>query len=64
MKKKSKGFTAQGVRDLSFIKGKSRGIVLEMPPDMLSSGCSHPTNAVVPDKDGDLICKNCKAFLS
>jgi hypothetical protein len=33
------GFTSQGVRDLSYIKGKSVGIKLEMPP---GEACSHP----------------------
>lgn len=38
--------TRQGVRDLNHIKGKSRGVVLEMPPEQLMPRsevrCTHP----------------------
>lgn len=33
MSKKNNGFTRQGVRDLSSIKAKPKGIRLEVPPE-------------------------------
>lgn len=33
MAKKNNGFTRQGVRDLSSIKAKPKGIRVELPPD-------------------------------
>ena len=60
-KKNKNGFTRQGVRDLSNIKGTSRGIRLEMPPDMVSGTCDHAFTKA--DKDGDLSCTKCGAPL-
>ena len=61
MKKNKNGFTKQGVRDLSHIKGNSIGRRLEMPPDMESQGCNHPSIRV--DGDGDKFCTKCNACL-
>jgi len=41
MKNKKTGLTRQGVLNLDYIKGKSRGIRLEMPPQMAGEDCDH-----------------------
>lgn len=63
MKKNNPNLTKQGLKNLNFIKGKSVGRVLEMPPDF-NRGCIHPSNAIYIDKDGDAQCKLCKQFIS
>ena len=49
--------TKQGVRDLSFIKSKPRGIRLEIPPSEAIS-CDHKLTT---DRFDNVVCKRCFA---
>jgi hypothetical protein len=52
--------TRQGVPDLNHLKGKSRGIRLELPPDMRTQVCEHPIGSVHEvGSDGDTQCALC-----
>lgn len=65
MSKKNKnrpGYTRQGVRDLSYLKGKSVGIVLPAPPSA-GMNCDHPSNTVRYDSmTGCTSCGKCKCM--
>jgi hypothetical protein len=58
MKKKNKlGYNKQGIKLLDHLPGKSRGIRLEMPPDMSGNICNH--SSIKTDADGDSSCTKC-----
>lgn len=58
MKKNTYGVTKQGVRDLSHLKGKSVGRVVELPPDTTLS-CKHRPSGQ--DMYGNTRCLKCGA---
>lgn len=63
MSKKNKtrpGYTKQGVRDLSYLKGKSVGVRLPAPP-AAGLNCEHPhTNLHYDNMSGCTTCGKCK----
>lgn len=49
---KDSGYTRQGVRDLSYLKGKSRGIKLpDLPMEQFLPECRHENLRYFPDKN-------------
>jgi len=55
--KKSDGLTRQGVRDLSYLKSKSVGRKLDLPPEPEINACIHKQTITL--SSGFTTCEDC-----